>query len=190
MLKVLFINFVRVLLLCFLCSLIFSFSNKSICYFSHCFFTISCFVHFCTFKIFIKFVFAFLAKFASYWLLNDVTSCCNACYVAMYILIAKNFTVFLYKVCILSHVEAREAPSYFQKKKSNLHYTRDITTKRVPSGVHLSYWSAPGQQRNVAALATLCRFDRSGNRSQTSSADSDVFNYTRPRKSLVLLRRV
>ena len=65
-----------------------------------------------------------------------------------------------------------------ENQKSNLHYTRRITPKRVTScGAHLR-GLAPGQhsseeRRNGGeSLATLCRFDRLGNRTQTSRTDS------------------
>ena len=50
------------------------------------------------------------------------------------------------------------------KKKSNLHYTRDITLKRV-TRAHLRV-SAAGQHSNVAAVTAVghsARFDRRGN---------------------------
>ena len=55
------------------------------------------------------------------------------------------------------------------KSKSNLHYTRGITPKRVTSGgAHLRGLApgltAPKKRRSGGEpLATLCRFDRSGN---------------------------
>ena len=54
--------------------------------------------------------------------------------------------------------------------KSNLHYARRITSKRVTSGgAHLRRvapgYTAPNNRCNGGEpLATLCRFDRSGNR--------------------------
>ena len=67
------------------------------------------------------------------------------------------------------------------RKKSHLHYTRSITPKRVTSGgIHLRDM-APGQHRNVAAVASRWRqlFDLTGPGSSTMTypADSDVFNH-------------
>ena len=64
-----------------------------------------------------------------------------------------------------------------QKSKSNLHYTRGITPKRVTSGGAHLRGLAPGLQlrRNVAAVASRwrhCRFERSGIEPQTSRTES------------------
>ena len=64
------------------------------------------------------------------------------------------------------------------KTKSNLHYTRGITPKRVTSsGAHLCDlapgYTAPKKRRSGGEpLATLCRFHRSGIEPQTSRTDN------------------
>ena len=74
-----------------------------------------------------------------------------------------------------------------RKWKFNLHYTRDITLKRVKSGgVHL-HDLAPGQHRHGSdgeLLTTLCAIWRVREANPTPPADSNVFHHCA--KSLVL----
>ena len=69
-----------------------------------------------------------------------------------------------------------------KRSKANLHYTRDITSKRVTSsGIHLRCLASE-QHRNIAAVASRCRhcvqFEQTANRTpDTSYIDNGVLSY-------------